>query len=47
MKERVSPTTKDAPDFNRVWYGWGLKLKGDDERWMKKKNNHFIEDWKK
>jgi len=24
MKEKVSPTTKDAPEFVRVWSGWGF-----------------------
>jgi hypothetical protein len=29
LKGRVSSTAMDAPDFNRVWNGWGYYFKID------------------
>ena len=31
MKEKVSPTTEDAPEFIRGWRGWANKTKGGNK----------------
>lgn len=29
MKEKVSPTNRDAPQFIVGWHGWGVILRSD------------------